>query len=180
MTAGTCDRCNTLDAVNSGAFWSILVRGRWKSLHSVRMCALDINDSPQSHGSGALSCSAPGSRSDGVRPACSRHSPRVSRHLWLLRWSGNLNVGMAPGRPADHRSFSCWRVCANIQVLVVRACWQAVNDVAPAFASESASSLPTMPTCAGVQTSRIFHPLWHSSAAATAVVCEYWVLDALP
>jgi hypothetical protein len=68
-TAGVCAACRMLEIVMSGAFWIILDRGRRKSLHSRRMWALDKKASPQSHGSGALLWSAPGSRSEGVRPA---------------------------------------------------------------------------------------------------------------
>jgi hypothetical protein len=155
ITVGTWAEGSTLVTVTSGAFWSIRARAREKCLHFKRMWALEANDSPQSHGSRSLSWSAPGSRSEGVRPANSRHSAPVSGQLKLFRWSGKRIDGIASGRAASQRSLSRLRVCASIQVFVVRAWVQAADDAAPAFASESAASLPTMPTSAGVQMPRI-------------------------
>jgi hypothetical protein len=159
MTAGTCSGRSTLDTVTSGAFWSILECARRNSLHSKRIWELDTNDSPQLHGSGSLLWSAPGLRSEGVRPVYRRQSARVADQLSLLRCSGNVEEGTASGCSATQRSQSRRRVCACIQVLVVRACLQASDWVAPAFASESAASLPTIPTCVGVHMPRIFHPV---------------------
>jgi hypothetical protein len=159
MTAGTCSGRSTLDTVTSGAFWSILEHARRNCLHSKRIWELDTNDSPQLHGSGSLLWSAPGSRSEGVRPVYRHQSARVADQLRLLRCSGNVEEGTASGCSATQRSGSCQWVCACIQVLVVRACLQASDRVAPAFASESAASLPTIPTCAGVHMPRIFHPV---------------------
>jgi hypothetical protein len=98
----------------------------------------------------------------------------------FFRWSEKRIDGIASGRSASQRSLSVLHVCASIHVFVVRAWAQAVNDAAPAFASELAASLPTMPTCTGVQMPRIFHPVSRSSAAVAAAAREYWVCEAVP
>jgi hypothetical protein len=120
MTAGVCVGCSMLDKVRSGAFRNIFVGARKKSLHSNSMCALDTNDSPQWHGSGPLSWSAPGSRSEGVRPAYSRQSARVVMQTTRLETSpkGDSSQivsftgsarGREPGSSGSSQSSSWWR-----------------------------------------------------------------------